>query len=815
MDLLIALVVLIPVVLMLLMIIVNVKINTQQRTIEQLIESVNNLTRSLNEKQKQAPVETRREPDPIPPAPEPVVIPEPIAPTVYPDLIEPPIKPEKEPEKEPFLSEKVAPVEKKPTAASWPNDQWDDRQLEYQKAPQKPSWLPDRENLEEFIGGNLANKIGIAVLVLGIAFFVKYAIDRNWISELGRVSIGLLCGAALIVLAHRTRNRYRAFSSVLMGGGLAILYFSIAFAFHAYGLISQQAAFIILLLTTAFAVLMALYYNRQEIAILAALGGFATPFLVSTGQDNYVALFVYLIVLCAGMTILSWFRKWPAVNIICLIGTSIVYGGWLINRLFFNGAKPFPYEHALLFATAFFLLFMGMHTINNLRLRKKFAAGDFILVLSTQIGYYAAGMTAVSYMTTADAGAWFTLAVSAFNLVAAWLFYRFTIVDRDFVWLLAGLGLTFLALFGFLHFEGHQTTLFWSAQAVLLHFMFARTQIKLLFRSSILLQLLSLISLIFLWADRYSLSQMPILFNQAFITTVGVSFALFLHRLIVLRYRLDDVYNRFLKNLGASLQYVAVGVVLLGGLIELCYQINLRFPNAPVSMLYAQMYVYAVLLGISVFVQKKLSGPIVLQAGALMVIFSYLFLSGLSTRVHTYLHEMGAPGYFVAHWISALLAASLVWLFIRNLLVYAEATWKDYRKMFTWLAVMSIIVLLSAELYHINHALYLGNPELHPHWQNLYFKAQLSILWGLCSFVMIWLGLRYRYQPLRVISLVLFTITLAKLFLYDIRNIPPGGKIASFILLGVLLLTVSFMYQRIRAMLVDPDKDSRPEQEKK
>jgi uncharacterized membrane protein len=68
---------------------------------------------------------------------------------------------------------------------------------------------------------------------------------------------------------------------------------------------------------------------------------------------------------------------------------------------------------------------------------------------------------------------------------------------------------------------------------------------------------------------------------------------------------------------------------------------------------------------------------------------------------------------------------------------------------------------------------------------------------------MIWLGMQYKFRPLRIISLTLFTLTLVKLFTYDIRNIPPGGKIAAFILLGVLLLTVSFMYQRLKKIIID------------
>ena len=68
-----------------------------------------------------------------------------------------------------------------------------------------PSSKPETD-LEKFIGENLLSKIGIAVLVLGISFFVKYAIDQNWIKEAGRVIIGLIAGGILIGIAHRIRN---------------------------------------------------------------------------------------------------------------------------------------------------------------------------------------------------------------------------------------------------------------------------------------------------------------------------------------------------------------------------------------------------------------------------------------------------------------------------------------------------------------------------------------------------------------------------------------------------------------------------------
>src|SRR6195952_3451855 len=130
-------------------------------------------------------------------------------------------------------------------------------------------WLLDNPDIEKFIGENLINKIGIAVLVFGIAFFVKYAIDQDWINKVGRVSIGLLCGVILIFFANRLRKNYHAFSSVLIGGGIAIFYFTIAFAFHQYHLIGQAAAFGIMVIITAFAVTLSILYDRIELGILA------------------------------------------------------------------------------------------------------------------------------------------------------------------------------------------------------------------------------------------------------------------------------------------------------------------------------------------------------------------------------------------------------------------------------------------------------------------------------------------------------------------------------------------------------------------
>ena len=144
------------------------------------------------------------------------------------------------------------------------------------RAPREPqpSFFERYPDLEKFIGENLVNKIGIAILVLAIGFFVKYAIDNDWIGPVGRVGIGILCGGILVAFAHRMRNSYQAFSSVLVGGGMAIFYFTITLAYQEFHLFSQLVSLVIMIIITLFAIVLALLYNKQELAVIAMVGRF-------------------------------------------------------------------------------------------------------------------------------------------------------------------------------------------------------------------------------------------------------------------------------------------------------------------------------------------------------------------------------------------------------------------------------------------------------------------------------------------------------------------------------------------------------------
>jgi uncharacterized membrane protein len=675
------------------------------------------------------------------------------------------------------------------------------------------NWLQNNPDMEKFIGENLANKIGIAILVLGIAFFVKYAIDKEWINETGRVAIGLICGGILAGLAHYFRRSYRSFSSVLTGGGLAVFYFTIAFAFHQYHLMSQQAAFVIMIIITAFAVVLSLLYDRMELAILAVIGGFITPFLVSTGEGNYIVLFTYLCILNCGMMVLAYFKKWPVINSIALIFTVFIYGGWLTDKLFSGDDRSFPYRNAFLFATLFYAIFMTMNIINNLRLKRSFSAFDFIIVLSTNFLYYSAGMIILQYWNSGDFKGLFTALLGTINLLLAWLFFRNTKADKNFIYLLIGLTLTFISLAAPVQLKGNYITLFWAAESVVLFWLFQQSRIKLIKIASALVTILTLVSLLMDWSQIYlpfKEETLAVIANKGFITSLVVAGSLFIHY-VLLKKEADSYYLKTLTNKAVrnTLLTGCISIIYLSGMLEIWSQFSKRIPGTEIYTVYLQLYTFAFAIILLLVYKQKKPSPLLRFLLTFYCFAFYLTQLGINYEViRTTLETGNNKQHIIAHWLSAILLLKLLYdlitYFTRN-----NNLWKSYETPFTWVVATAIILLLSVEVHHFIIWINYSKESNWQFWQNLYFKAGLSILWGMCSFAMMWLGMKYKFRTLRIISLTLFTITLLKLFGYDIRNIPPGGKIAAFILLGVLLLTISFMYQRLKKMIIDDAKEEK------
>ena len=82
-------------------------------------------------------------------------------------------------------------------------------------------------------------------------------------------------------------------------------------------------------------------------------------------------------------------------------------------------------------------------------------------------------------------------------------------------------------------------------------------------------------------------------------------------------------------------------------------------------------------------------------------------------------------------------------------------------------------------------------------------SAGFSIALASCATAEMILGMRQRSRLLRVMALCVFGVVIVKLAIYDLWRMAAVGRIIVFILLGVALLSVSFLYQRLRGLLID------------
>ena len=191
---------------------------------------------------------------------------------------------------------------------------------------------------ERFAGIKLFSWIGGFALFLGAGFFVKYSIEHSLISPLVRVTLSFIMGAACIGAGLYLKNgRFLVTARALCAAGVPILYAAIFAASASYHFIDPGTAFVFMSLVTAASFLMSVRMDSKYVALLALIGGFLTPPLLSTGADSPFALFGYIFLLDAGIAATFFRTRWDFLLPLALIGTGIMEIGWF--NTFFTGSR--------------------------------------------------------------------------------------------------------------------------------------------------------------------------------------------------------------------------------------------------------------------------------------------------------------------------------------------------------------------------------------------------------------------------------------------------------------------------------------------
>ena len=714
---------------------------------------------------------------------------------------------------------------------------------EQAREPEKTWFENFKENnpdLEKFIGENLINKIGILILVLGISFFVKYAIDKDWINETARVGIGILAGSLVMGVAHKLRQNYKAFSSVMVAGAISIFYFTIAIAFHDYHLFSQTVAFAIMVIITAFSTFVSVNYDRQELAVLSLIGGFAVPFMVSTGAGNYVVLFTYIAILNIGILGIAYYKKWNLVTILSFGFSYLLLSSWYYKELY---ADKLPHQGAFIFATLYYFIFSIVVVLNNVRKKGEFSNIDYFMIIANTFVYFGLGMGILHNWGIEFKGL-FTLSLAIYNLIYAIILFKKFGLDKNAVYLLIGLVLTFVTLTIPIQFNGNQITLFWAAEAVLLFWLSQKSKISLFKLGAMVVQFLSIISLIIDWDKQYRFSNydLSILVNPIFITGIVVLASLlgtyFLLKkenesTSIFKIDFDPVFYR------NGVAWVALILGYFVGIFEIIHQSGHQIENAS-SQLTLSVGYHFIFSTVFVFfaikskeeVVRKLATILAMINIALYVIWWYNMPS--KEVLWNIANNSNSSIAFYFHYLILACLIYYVTLLANQILNNAHINFLKSR-IALWMLVFCGVYILSNEL--IVHQMFFVEPQTILSQIDEDFKGSdlpketfrmnefnvqdkldvikvqvikigYPILWGILSFALLIFGIKKQWKEIRIIALSLLGLTIAKLFLYDINNVSETGKIIAFILLGVLILIISFVYQKIKKLVVDESQNA-------
>jgi uncharacterized membrane protein len=204
-------------------------------------------------------------------------------------------------------------------------------------------------------GGNTIVKLGVAILFIGLAFLAKLAAEHVHVPIELRLAGIAGVAVVLLVLGWRLRDKRAAYAQVLQGGAIAVLYLTLFVAFRFYGVLGVGPVFACMVVVAALAAALAVLQDARALAVIGALGGFATPLLVSTGAGNHVALFGYYLVLDLGIAAVAWHKNWRLLNLIGFFATFLVGTAWGVLKY-----QSDHYASTQAFLIAYFLVFMAI-----------------------------------------------------------------------------------------------------------------------------------------------------------------------------------------------------------------------------------------------------------------------------------------------------------------------------------------------------------------------------------------------------------------------------------------------------------------------
>lgn len=437
------------------------------------------------------------------------------------------------------------------------------------QVPSQSATTPTKPKItNEEASGRFLGKIGIAAVLIGVAFFLKYAFDNNWIGPVGRVMIGIVAGLGFVGLGQFLRAKYLKYSDLIIGGGIAILYLSIFSANSFYHLIDPFTTGVFMFVVTLLAFAMSIANATPTLAAVGILGGFATPFLVGSHENAMLSLFGYLTLLNLGVLGISFFKKWPKLNVIAFAGTAINFIGWYASFY-----APVELGPTLTFVFVSFLIFLiasiaRVVVTGSMPEKLKADEADYLL-----LGANAFCVAMIGYMLLQpsyhDILGFASVVIAVVYCITAFIANKFNPSDGALNIFLPGLAVVFLSIAVPLQFSGPWIAVAWFVESAFLYVIASFISNRGFQVMGIVVYILGIIDFA-MWTGQQNVDETfaPI-FNTSFIILVLA---------IVVAYAIAYMYKRF-GSISVEIQKRGIMVFIVIANVLSIYALSTQIMN--------------------------------------------------------------------------------------------------------------------------------------------------------------------------------------------------------------------------------------------
>ncbi len=646
-------------------------------------------------------------------------------------------------------------------------------------------------------------RLGILGVVASVGYFLLWSIERGLIGPEGRTALATLTGVAMVAFGLRLFGKaYHLMGQGLVGGGLAVLYFSAYAAGPMFSLLPITGAFALMILITVASGVIAVRVDSLLVAILGLIGGFGTPIMLSTGEAQFGVLYSYLAVLGLGVLGLSRVRNWRLLNYLGFGFTVLLVGGSLFRY------QPDDYPVVMPLICALFVLHSSIAYWHHVA-RKVPSTVLEILYLVAVAASFAPMMVGLTMACHDDAVASLvTLGLAGFYAAHAFVLLRLERADRPLL-------LALIALAG----------------------LFTAVTLPLLLDRGTLTMSWALLALMFLWIAAKV--------DSGFLR--GLAGALFV--LVVVRLSTFDVAHGFVgrpspeswgdygRLMGDRILSFAVSIAALfaGGWIEsrrlratpppedasappsrllprafatvavlslmlvLHLEVDAAFSLAPLFRLPMMTVLWA---GLAVWFLVRFAAtgrpaPFFIALAAMAVAGGKLLLIDLPAWRPGIDWVLGVP-YSAAAVVARALDFGVVLAVLAAgfMLARRVAARRQESLLCGYAALALLFIYLTLET---NALLAFAQPGLR--------RGGVSALWAVYAMGLVATGIFRNVRGLRYPGLLLFAVVVGKVLLVDLQHTPVIHKVIAFLIISVALLLGAFAYLKAAARFRTEEED--------